>query len=943
LHFTSVYLFRPKMRIFELSSHQFGSKAMRRHLCLAWLLAWTFAARGADFARPIFGIGTVAGSASMGDGGPATAAQIGTIQGIATDRWGNLYLSDTDHHRVRKIDAAGTITTVAGTGIPGFSGDGGPATSAQLNLPYGLAVDLAGYLYIADLNNSRVRRVSPDGTINTYAGSGGQGSSGDGGPATSAQMLEPRNVAVDAAGNLYISEFAGHRVRKVTPDGLIATAAGIGIAGFGGDGGPAVYAQLAFPAGLALDRQGNLYIADSENQRVRKLLPGGQISTALGGAANLTLLTPIAVAVDLAGDIYVVDSTAVVREYTTANAWIVAAGTSAPGYSGDGGPANAAQLTEPLDLSVDLGGNLYIADQMRVRGVNSRGIIHTVAGDDYLHSIGDGSSATMAELYLPSAVALDSVGNLYIADPGTARVRQVGPSGVIATAAGTGVASPGGEATVATATTLMNPVGVAMDQFGNLLIAEMGAHRIRQVSADGRIRTIVGTGVAGLGPELLPPAQTQLRGPRGLCLDRAGDLYVVDTDNHRVLLVPPAGLVFTAAGNGAPGSAGDGGLARLAQLNQPSGCTADSAGNLYIADTYNHRIRKVDSIGTITTVAGAGVAGYGGDEGPATSASLNAPRGVAADDNGNIYISDTGNNLIRQVTPDGVIHTIAGTAGAGFAGDGGPALAAAMDIPGGILLDGAGDLYFADTGNNRVRRLVPTGMVTVPLVTPPPPLSVVNAASLNPGAVAPGEAITIFGSGLGPQTGAGAVIDPTGLLANLLEGTEVRFDGVPAPLYYAQANQINVQVPYTVAGNTLTHIEVFYQGVSVNTADVAVAAAAPGIFSPAVNQDGSYNSQDNPAQRGTFLTFYATGEGLTNGPNLSGLPAAAPYPQPDLPVTVTVSGVTAQIAWYGSAPGLVGLLQANIRVPGGYVPAGAVPLELTVGTAVSADLTIWLQ
>jgi uncharacterized protein (TIGR03437 family) len=234
-------------------------------------------------------------------------------------------------------------------------------------------------------------------------------------------------------------------------------------------------------------------------------------------------------------------------------------------------------------------------------------------------------------------------------------------------------------------------------------------------------------------------------------------------------------------------------------------------------------------------------------------------------------------------------------------------------------------------------------MVTVPLVTPPPPLSVVNAASLNPGAVAPGEAITIFGSGLGPQTGAGAVIDPTGLLANLLEGTEVRFDGVPAPLYYAQANQINVQVPYTVAGNTLTHIEVFYQGVSVNTADVAVAAAAPGIFSPAVNQDGSYNSQDNPAQRGTFLTFYATGEGLTNGPNLSGLPAAAPYPQPDLPVTVTVSGVTAQIAWYGSAPGLVGLLQANIRVPGGYVPAGAVPLELTVGTAVSADLTIWLQ
>ena len=174
----------------------------------------------------------------MGDGGPATAAQIGSIQGIAADRWGNLYLSDTDHHRVRKIDTTGVITTVAGTGAAGFSGDGGPATSAQLNLPYGIAVDLAGYLYIADLNNSRVRRVSPDGTINTYAGSGGQGSTGDGGPATSAQMLTPRNVAVDAAGNLYISEFGGHRVRKVTPDGRIATAAGTGIAGLAATAGP---------------------------------------------------------------------------------------------------------------------------------------------------------------------------------------------------------------------------------------------------------------------------------------------------------------------------------------------------------------------------------------------------------------------------------------------------------------------------------------------------------------------------------------------------------------------------------------------------------------------------------------------------------------------------------------------------------------------------------
>jgi len=915
---------------------------MSRYLYLAMALAWTPAVNAADSPRLLYSISTVAGSASMGDGGPATAAQIGAIQGIATDRWGNLYLSDTNHHRVRKIAATGIITTVAGTGTAGFGGDGGPATSAQLNLPYGLAVDLAGYLYIADLNNSRVRRVSPDGTIGTYAGSGGQGSSGDGGPATSAQMLSPRNVAVDAAGNLYISEFGGNRVRKVTPDGLISTAAGTGIAGFRGDGGPASAAQLAFPAGLALDRQGNLYIADSQNQRVRKLLPGGQISTVLGGTGPYSLLTPIAVAVDLAGQVYVAGATAVVQEYTAANKWIVAAGTGAAGFSGDGGAANAAQLTAPLDLAVDPSGGFYIADQTRVRQVASNGTIGTIAGDDYLHAIGDGSNATAALLYLPAAVALDSLGNLFIGDTGTQRARSVSPAGIVSTAAGTGVASPGADATVAAATTLMNPMGVAVDQFGNLLIAEMGAHRIREVSTGGRIYTIVGTGVAGLGPESMPAIETQLRAPRGLCLDRTGALYVVDTANHRVLRVPPGGLVTTAAGNGASGAGGDGGPARLAQLNQPTACTLDSAGNLYIADTWNHRIRRVDATGAIATVAGAGVAGGSGDEGPATAALLSAPQGVAADDNGNIYISDTGNSRIRLVTPDGVIHTIAG-ATAGFAGDGGPALSARMDAPGGILLDGAGDLYFADTNNNRVRRLVPNGIVAPPLVTPPTPLSVVNVASLAPGPVAPGEVVAIFGAGLGPQAGVGALIDPTGLLANQLAGAEVRFDGVPAPLFYAQANQINAQVPYAVAGNALTHIEVFYQGQSVNTAAVPVVAAAPGIFSAVLNQDGTYNAQANPAPRGTFLTFFETGDGLANGPNISGQPAAAPYPQPTLPVTVMVSGMTAQIAWDGSAPGLVGLLQVNMLVPGGFVPSGAVPLALTVGNAVSPDLTIWVR
>src|SRR5208283_2178215 len=197
-----------------------------------------------------------------GDGGPATAAQMGAIQGVAVDRLGNVYLSDSDHHRVRKIDAKGIITTMAGTGLAGFSGDRGPATAAQLDTPYGLGVDLAGAVYVADYLNNRVRRIGPDGVITTSAGSGG--------PATAAQLLEPRNVAVDAAGNLYISEYGANRVRKVTLDGNIHTAAGTGLAGYNGDGYPAVVSQLNQPAGLAVDRTGVLYIADWGNSLVRK-------------------------------------------------------------------------------------------------------------------------------------------------------------------------------------------------------------------------------------------------------------------------------------------------------------------------------------------------------------------------------------------------------------------------------------------------------------------------------------------------------------------------------------------------------------------------------------------------------------------------------------------------------------------------------------------------
>ena len=911
-------------------------------------ISWPLALLGATLAfasstPPAYTIQTVAGSSLSGDGGPATAAELGQIQGIAADRLGNVFLSDTDNHRVRRVAPSGIITTIAGTGTPGFSGDGGPATAAQLNLPYGLATDLAGNVYVADLGNNRVRRIAPDGTIATVAG-GGTAGAADGSPATSVPLLTPRNLATDAAGNLFISEFSGHRVRKVTVDGRIWTAAGTGIAGYWGDGGLASNAQLAFPAGLAVDRNGNLYIADSQNQRIRKVLTGNIMSTVLGGAPSTLLYTPIALAVDASTTIYVGDSSYSVHSYNLAGTWGNAAGTGAAGYSGDGGPATAARLTAVRDLAVDLNSTLYIADSVRLRSVNQAAVIHTLAGDGYLHAVGDGGPATSAHLYQPSAVALDYLGNLFVADTGTQRVRQVTSAGVIVTVAGTGVAGYNGDLGPAASSPLDSPRGVTMDANGNLVIADTLNQRIRRV-VSGIISTVLGTGAAGNGPQSTAPLQTPLRSPGGICYDLSGNLYTADTLNNRVLLAVPGAPVVTAAGNGAAGIQGDGGFAPTAQLNLPSACTTDAAGNLYIADTGNNRIRKVTAAGVISTVAGTGAAGGTGDEGPATAAALSAPSGVAVDGSGDVFIADTGNHRLRMVGSDGVIHNLAGTGTAGFSGDGAAAIGAQFNAPAGLLMDGSGDIYVADSGNNRVRRLLPLPAqppANPALPSAPPAAVVLNAATMAAGAVAPGELVTITGVGLGPQSGVAGLFDAAGLVANLVAGTEVDFDGVPAPVFYTQYSQVTVQVPYTVAGNLTTQITVVYLGQTAASATAGVADTAPGLFPQILNQDGTPNSAANPAPQGSTLILSATGEGLRTGFNAAGLPAAAPYPSPVQPVVVTIGGAMAPLAFSGAAPGQVGILQVNAVVPGS-LPSGQNAVVLAVGPVSSPPVNIWLQ
>ena len=357
------------------------------------------------------------------------------------------------------VAAPGDINTVAGTGSEGFSGDGGPASSAELSYPYGVALDASGNLYFADLGNNRVRKVNGTGTITTVAGAGSYGFSGDGGPATSAELAQPTGVAVDSSGDLYIADNSNNRVRKVDSSGTITTVVGGGISGLG-DGGPATAAQLNQPVGVAVDGSGNLYIADAGNSRVRKVDGSGTITTV--------------------------------------------AGTGGFGFSGDGGPATAAQLNSPYGVALDGSGNLYIGDtgNQRVRRVNGSGTISTVAGTGTQGFSGDGGPATAAQLRDPVGVALDGSGNLYIADSANSRVRKVDGTGTISTVAGTGGFGFSGDGGPATAAQLNSTYGVALDSSGNLNIGDANNNRVRKVE----------------GPDTVPPTTT-ISGPSGTTND----------------------------------------------------------------------------------------------------------------------------------------------------------------------------------------------------------------------------------------------------------------------------------------------------------------------------------------------------------------------------------------------------------------------------------------
>ncbi len=820
--------------------------------CIAAVFA--LAVHGAG--QNLYNISTIAGANALGDGGRATNASFSSIEGIAVDSLGNLLIADGLGHRIRRVSQGGIIITLAGTSIPGFSPDETPVGRAQLNAPYGLAAGASGHVFIADFGNALVRCLTPTGTIRTVAGGGAETDLAVATPLT-LRLGGPRNVALDAAGNLYVADYSGHRVYRITTRGQVEVVAGTGAAGRD-TVATASLAKLNGPTGLAIDLLGYVYIADSNNGLVRRVF-GGQISTVVTG-----LNIPTGLATDPAGDLYIVDAKnkRVVRRSRAGDLRSV-----------------AAEVKEPRDVAVDGLGNLYVAEPRRVWRVGQEGVAVRYAGLAANAEPREDTPAEMAVLAAPFHVSMDPNGNLLVTEEEGRRVRRIAANGTIRTLAGPAH--------------LNDPVAAVMDARGVLRVADYAGNRVWSFAPDGTASVLAGDGTGGYRGDNGLASASRLFRPRGLALDRSGNLYVADSMNHRVRRIGTNGVITTYAGTGFPGYSGDGRLATQAQLNSPAGLFVDVAGALYIADTGNHRIRKVLTNGIAMTVAGNGSSGDEGDGALALQAALNAPLGVVVDASGVLFIADTFNQRIRRVGVDGVIQTIAGDGTPGADGDGESALAARFQLPTSVALDASGNVYVADHQNHRLRKLAPAA-VPPPEVQGPPELSLLHAATMEPGPFAPGQLVVV---------------------RNPATDLRIQVDGKPVTPLSSTTDRVMFQLPVTASNE-----------VNVNGRTLVLVPSAPGVFAQdgrgqavAVNDDGSLNSEDNPAARGSPLAFFTTGEGRATTES----------------VEARVGNANAEVLFAGPAPGLPGIFQINVKLPGIFTPPGVRALTVTAAGVLS--------
>ncbi len=592
--------------------------------------------------------------------GTGTAARFFQPQSVAVDIAGNVYVADTLNNTVRKISPSGVVSTLAGKAGSSGSTDSTGAAARFYN-PYGVAVDNGGNVYVADTNNDTVRKISPSGVVSTLAGKAGSQGSTDG-TGAAAQFNGPLGVAVDSGGNVYVSDSGNNTIRMITPGGFVTTLAGKA-GSSGSTDGTGSAARFNDPFGVAVDGSGSVYVADTYNNTVRKISPSGVVSTLAGKAGS---------------------------------------------QGSTDGPGSAAQFNIPNGIAVDSGGNVYVADtdNYTIRKISPSGVVSTLAGTAESFGSEDGTGSE-AQFNGPFGVAVDSGGNVYVADTFNYAIRMISPSGVVSTLAGTAASSGNADGTGATAG-FYYPSGVAVDSGGNVYVADTFNSTVRKITPSGVVSTLAGT--AGLfGSVDGTGSEAQFGDPNGVAVDSGGNVYVADTDNYTVRKITPSGVVSTLAGKaGSKGSADGTGAA--ARFNYPSGVAVDIGGNVYVADTGNNTIRMITPGGVVTTLAGK-AGRRGSKDGHGVAARFTQPTGVAVDSGGNVYVADIFNSTVRKITPSGVVSTLAGSAGSAGSADGTGA-AARFSEPTGVAVDSVGNVYVADSVTNTIRLITPGGVVS---------------------------------------------------------------------------------------------------------------------------------------------------------------------------------------------------------------------------------------
>jgi len=694
-------------------------------------------------------VSTVAGGGAPTLTTVASQAQVGLVTGIAADAAGNVYFSA--ENCVFRIDSAGVLTRVAGNGRPGYSGDGGAANAAQMNAPGGLAIDARGNLLIADAGNEVVRSVIPDGVIRTVPGSA----------ISPVQTGQGSHVAVAASGDIFISNRQANGVWRLSHSGSISRFAGNGQIGYSGDGGPAALAAVGNPTGIAVDGSGNVFIVQSA--AVRKVSPAGIITTVAGTgtvgetgdgglATQARLNNALAIAVDSAGALYIAEPTRI-RKVASTGIITTIAGGALSGTGGDGGPAIDAQLTRALGIAVTPGGDLYIADNVRIRHVTANGVIETIAGAG-VSDTGDGGPAPLAQLSNPSGIALDAGGNLYIADNGS-RIRKVSPAGIITTLAGgptQGYSGDGGPA-VDAQMQVYPLTGMAADLAGDLFVVEQVHNDVREITAQGLIRTFAG-----------PVTSPLMSFPNGLAMDGNGNLFVADTTNGLIRQIDTAGNITTFAKT-------NNGL----NNRSPYAVAVDGANNVYVSYSDASGITEFSPNGSSAELA--------------TDVVPQQP--MTVDAAGNVYVFDS--PTLVKIAPEGTRTTVAAM-GTSFPAEGTPAMAGTLIAPTALAVDSGGDVFVADSGASAVFKLhAAAGSL------PPGIGSVYDRAADSPALVSPGETVILYGVGMGPAT---PVTAAGGGAETTLGGAQVRFDGRLAALVSVSGTQITAVVPYGISAST---------------------------------------------------------------------------------------------------------------------------------------------